>query len=199
MGPWSGAALPMPPALGTPGEHSEQWPLCLLCTRQCCQACLDARQEMLTLPFLGCWEVEEDFAVLCWGGGEMHSWKPKYELAQRHLLLSNAGPSTARQLEGEAPGRCGPAGTPDHRDKLHLMHKDHRSHHVPSPCPQRIYELRNQCSNSGNSRLQEEERRSDSPSREGTLPGGNDHKILQNTHTTAAQLGKHRPACGHVL
>lgn len=69
---------------------------------------------MLTLPFPGCWEVEEDFAVLHWGGGGMHVWKPKSELAQKHWLLLNAGPSTAGQLEGEAPRRCRPAGSPDH-------------------------------------------------------------------------------------
>lgn len=65
----------------------------------------------------------------------MHVWKPKSELAQKDWVLSNAGPSSARQLEGEAPRRCSPAGPPDHRDKLHLMHKEHRRHHVPPPCP----------------------------------------------------------------
>ena len=48
---------------------------------QRCWACPDAGQEM---PFPGSWEVEEDFAVLCWGGGETRAWKPKSELAQKH-------------------------------------------------------------------------------------------------------------------
>lgn len=70
-----------------------------------------AGQEMLTRPFPGCWEVEEDSAVLGWGGGEMHAWKPKSELVQGHWPHSNAGPSTTGQLEGEAPRKCKAAAT----------------------------------------------------------------------------------------
>lgn len=129
----------------------------------------------------------------------MHAWKPKSELAQKHRLLSNAGPSTAGQLEGEAPRRCRSARLPDHRDKLQLTHEDHRRRRVPPPCPQQTYELQNQCSNTGKSGAREEEWRSDGPSTKGTLPGGNDHTILQNALMAAAQLGKHRSAPSRVL
>lgn len=93
--------------------------------------------------------------------GEMHVWMPKSELAQKHRLLSGAGP---------------------------------RTHHVPPAGPRQIYELQNQCSNTGKSGAQEEEWRSDSPSREGTLAGGNDHTILQNTRTAASAAGE-APSC----
>lgn len=61
---------------------------------------------------------------------------------------------------------------PDHRDNLHLTHKDHRRHHAPPPHPQQIYELQNQCSNTRKPGVQEEEWRSDSLSKERTFPGG---------------------------
>lgn len=38
---------------------------------------------------------------------------------------------------------------------------------MPPPCPERVYELQNQRSNTRKSRVQEEEQRSNSPSREG--------------------------------
>lgn len=100
--------------------------------------------------------------------------------------------------------RAKPAGNarlqpPDHRDNLHLRHKDHRRHHAPPPHPQQIYELQNQCSNTRKPGVQEEEWRSDSLSKERTFLGGNDHTILQNVCTGAAQLRKHHPAPSSVL
>lgn len=61
-------------------------------------------QEMLTRPFPGCWEVEEDSAALRWGGGEMHAWKPKSELAQEHWPLYNAVAAPLGSWRGKPPG-----------------------------------------------------------------------------------------------
>lgn len=68
--PGEPGAEQLPPHLlhwGTRGSTHPSVP------RRGCQACPGARQEMLALSFLGYCEVEEDFAVLRWGGTEMHA------------------------------------------------------------------------------------------------------------------------------